>query len=123
MSTGRIVREEVENSTIRFDGFNIRLGLKYIAMNEEYTGSLEQIRALLPVRETKPGTKPTLKSKWVNCKEILADDEWIYPPGTPTEEQRRQVIGRVAEIGTRVVFENFCYQFGGKPTTNKQGAQ
>ena len=82
-------------------------------MNEEYTGSLKQIRSLLPVRETKPGTKPTMKSKWVNSKEILADDEGIYPPGNPTEEQRRQVIGRVAEIGTRLVFENFCYQFGG----------
>ena len=31
----------------------------------------------------------------------------------PTERQRRQIIGRVAEIGTRVVFENFCYRFGG----------
>ena len=121
VNTGRIVREEVENSTMRFDGFNIRLGLKYIAMNEEYTGNLEQIRSLLPVRETKPGTKPTMKSKWVNSKEILADDEWIYPPGNPTEEQRRQVIGRVAEIGTRVVFENFCYQFGGKAFHQQEG--
>ena len=83
-------------------------------MNEEYTGNLEPIRNLLPVRVTKPGTKPTMKSKWVNSKEILADNDWIYPQVQPTERQRRQVIGMVAEIGTRVVFENFCYQFGGE---------
>ena len=54
-----------------------------------------------------------MKSKWVNCKEVLAEDDWVYPPMQPTELQRRQIIGRVAEIGTRVVFENFCYKFGG----------
>jgi hypothetical protein len=41
-----------------------------------------------------------MKSKWVNSKEILADDDWIYLPMHPTERQRRQVIGRVAETGT-----------------------
>ena len=95
------------------DGFNEKLGLKYIAMNEEYTGDLEPLRKLLPTRMTKPGIKPTMKSKWVNNKEILADDDWVYPPLIPTEKQRRQIIGRVAEISTRVVFENFCYKFWG----------
>ena len=75
-------------------------------MNEEYTSDLEEIRALLPVRMTKPGVKPTMKSKWVNQKEILADDDWIYPPpGMYTERQRRTVMGHVAEIGTRALFE------------------
>jgi hypothetical protein len=27
-------------------------------------------------------------------------------------------MGRVAEIGTRVLFENFVYRFGGRPTIN-----
>jgi hypothetical protein len=96
VNTGRIVREEVEKSTINIDGFNVRLGLKYIAMNEEYTGDLEPIRKLLPFRVTKPGVKPGMKSKWVNCKEVLADDDWVYPPMQLTEVQRRQIIGRVA---------------------------
>ena len=63
---------------------------------------------------TKPGVKPTMKSKWVNHKEILDDDDWIYPPGLPTERQRRLVMGHVAGIGTRALFENFCYRFGGE---------
>ena len=113
VTTGKIVREEVENSTMKIEGFNVKMGLIYIAMNEEYTGDLEPIRDLLPVRVTKPAVKPRMKSKWVNHKEILADDDWIYPPRNPTERQRRHIIGRVAEIGTSVVFKNFCYRFGG----------
>ena len=113
VNTGKIVREEVEKSTIKIEGFNEKLGLRYIVMNEEYTGDLGPIEELLPTRVTKPGVKPGMKSKWVNCKEILEDKDWIYPPMRPTEKQRRQIIGRVAEIGTRVIFENFVYRFGG----------
>ena len=68
---------------------------------------------LLPVRMIKPGVKPGMKSKWVNHKEILADEDWVYPQITPTEKQRRLVIGHVGEIGTRAIFENFYYRFGG----------
>jgi hypothetical protein len=77
-NTGRIVREEVEKSTIKYEGFNMRLGVKYVAMNREYTGGLEEIEHLLPHRVTKPGVMPGMKSKWVNHKEILNDDDWIY---------------------------------------------
>ena len=49
---------------------------------------------------TKAGVKPTMKSRWVNSKEILADDDWIYPPSLPTLKERRQVFERVAEIGS-----------------------
>ena len=45
---------------MEIDGFNERLGLKYIAMNEEYTGDLEPLRNLLQTRMTKPGIKPTM---------------------------------------------------------------
>ena len=120
-NTGKIFRQEVARSTMNIDGFNMRLGVKYIAMNEEYTSDLEEIRALLPVRMTKPGVKPTMKSKWVNHKEILADDDWIYPPGLPTERQSRIVMGHVTEIGTRALFENFCYRFGGESYHHQAG--
>ena len=35
ITTGRIVRGEVARSTIEIEGFNTRLGLRYIAMNEK----------------------------------------------------------------------------------------
>ena len=50
----------------------MRLGLRYIVMNSEYTGDLDPIQELLPTRITKPGVKPGMKSKWVNSKEILS---------------------------------------------------
>ena len=48
------------------------------------------------------------------------EDEWIYPQRKPTENQERQLIGRVAEIGMRVVFQNFVYCFRGKLTTSQR---
>ena len=62
-----------------------------------------------------------MKCKWVNHKEILNDDDWIYPPGIPTLAEQRRIIGHVAEIGTRTIFENFCYQFGGKAYHQQAG--
>ena len=108
-TTGRIVREEVTRSTMDFEGFNLKLGLRYIAMNKEYTSDIEPIRKFLPTRLTKPGVQPTMKCKWVNHKEILDDEDWIYPPWIPTLAEHRRIIGHVAEIGTRTIFENFCY--------------
>ena len=119
VNTGRIVREEVQGSTIKMDGFNVKLGVRYIAMNREYTGDLEEIEHLLPYRVTKPGVKPGMKCKWVNNKEILEDDDWVYPKTRPTEKQERQIIGRVADIGTRVLFKNFVYKFGGRHFINR----
>ena len=121
INTGKIVREEVTRSTIEIEGFNTRLGLKYIAMNEEYTSDLGPLRRLMPTRLTKPGIQPTMKSKWVNNKEILSDDDWVYPPLIPTREERRLITGHVAEIGTRTIFENFVYQFGGIAFHQQQG--
>ena len=121
MGTGKIVREEVARSTLRIEGFNTRLGLKYIVMNEEYTSDLEKLRRLLPRRMTKPGIKPTMKSKWVNNKEILDDDDWLYSPITPTLAETRLIQGHVAEIGTRMIFQNFVYQFGAKAFHQQQG--
>ena len=90
-------------------------------MNEEYTSDLDKLRCLLPRRLTKPGVKPSMKSKWVNSKDVLEDDDWTYPPIIPSEKQRRLIMGHVAEIGTRTIFENFCYQFSGKSYHQQEG--
>ena len=76
-------------------------------MNEKYTSDLGPLRILLPTRLTKPGIQPTMKSKCVNNKEILADDDWVYPPLIPTREETRLIMCHLGEIGTRTIFENF----------------
>ena len=111
----------MERSTINIEGFNTRLGLRYISMNESHTGDLDPLRGLLPTRLTKPGVKPTMKCKWVNSKEILDDDDWVYPVRKPNEQELRLIMGHVAEIGTRTIFENFCYQFGGRAYHQQAG--
>ena len=121
ITTGKIVREEVQRSTIKIEGFSTRMGLRYLSMNESYTSDLEPLRGLLPTRLTKPGVQPTMKCKWVNSKEILNEDDWIYPRRQPTEAETRLIMGHVAEIGTRMIFENFCYQFGGKSYQQQEG--
>ena len=73
-------------------------------MNEKLTSNLEPLRKMLPWRLTKPGVQPSMKSKCVNHKDVLADDDWVYPPITPTLEERRMIMGHVAEIGTRAIF-------------------
>ena len=62
-----------------------------------------------------------MKCKWVNSKEILDEADWVYPRRKPTEGETRLVMGHVAEIGTRMIFENFCYQFGGKSYQQQEG--
>jgi hypothetical protein len=62
-----------------------------------------------------------MKSKWVNSKEVLADDDWVYPPFTPTLKETRLIQGHVAEIGVRTLFDNFAYQFGGTAFHQQHG--
>jgi hypothetical protein len=54
-------------------------------------------------------------------KEILNDDDWVYPRGKPTAREERMIVSRVAEIGTRVLFQNFVYSFGGEAYHQQSG--
>ena len=51
MSTGLIVRNRVEKSSLKFPGFNHRQGARYIKMNKKYTGDLQGLRSVLPRRK------------------------------------------------------------------------
>ena len=62
-----------------------------------------------------------MKCKWVHNKEVLDDEDWIYPKRKPTEKEERRIIGRVAEIGTRVLFENVVYRFRGEAYHQQHG--
>ena len=42
------------------------------------------------------------------------EKQWAYPRRQPDEQQEREIIGRVAEIGLRIIFEHFTYRFGGE---------
>ena len=42
------------------------------------------------------------------------EKQWPIKTKEITEEQKLEMIGRVVEIAIRIVFENFCHDFGGK---------
>ena len=120
-STGKIVREEVERSPLEIEGFDYKLGLRYISMNKRYTGNLGPISHLLPWKKKLPGVTAGMKSKFVNSKKDQEEKQWNYPKAQPNRQERKMIVARVAEIGTRVIFENFTYQFGEDIFLQKSG--
>jgi hypothetical protein len=112
VSTGKIVREEVERSPLEIEGFDYKYGLRYISMNRKYTGNLGPISHLLPWKKKTPGVAAGMKSKFMNSKKDEEEKQWCYPKAVPNRRERKMIVARVAEIGTRAVFENFTYQFG-----------
>ena len=65
--TGQIIRKKVENSTIKLEGFNTRMGLAYIAMNTHLTTELDKISHLLPTRKSGRTTQlkmSAIKGDW-----------------------------------------------------------
>ena len=49
------------------------------------------------------------------------EDQWVFPSTDLTEEQTRDVISRVVEIGLRTLFENFTYKFANEHYQQKEG--
>ena len=112
--SGELVREEVEESDIVVEGFNHRLGVRYIKMMKHLTGDLKPLGSVMPWRKTVPGRKPTVASKeFTRSDDDLGDDKWCHPKREPTQRQKRQIEARVVEIATRLIFEKFTYKFGG----------
>ena len=62
-----------------------------------------------------------MKNDEVNSKTGEGDNSWVFPTRKPTEEQKRDLVSRMAEIGVRAVWENFTYTFGGKTYLQKSG--
>ena len=85
-----------------------KVGTKYIAKNKQYTGDVAPIAHLLPWRSKTKGVTPGMKCKFVNSKkEEEKDLKWNYPRAKPNEKENRMFQARVAEIGTRFLFQNF----------------
>ena len=118
-NTGKIVRKRFLRSSMKIRGFSWKQGARYLAMNRTMTGELENLEKLLP--KTKSGAKLKLKIKEINSKKEKIEDQWDFPEDVPTEEEEREIVARVAEIGVRAIFEHFCYRFGGKTFQQQSG--
>ena len=49
------------------------------------------------------------------------NDQWWWPKGEIPKEDRVQLIGRMLEIGVRVMFRNLIYSFGGEQYLQEEG--
>ena len=87
------------------DGFDVELGLAYIAANSHLTGELEELEALLPVRKSNSKTElkmSALKSSWdprekfifreqkPNDREVTKENNSLATPGTLAHPLQRR---------------------------------
>ena len=54
-----------------------------------------------------------MKNRAVNSKKEKLDEGWIFCKDLPNKTEERDLLSRVVEIGLSMIFENFCYTFGG----------
>ena len=57
----------------------------------------------------------------VNNRDKMGDSYKVWPKREPTMRHRQMMMARAAEIGTRTVFENFMFTFGGKSYLQAKG--
>ena len=51
------------------------------------------------------------------------DKVWQFPATKPTPHQERILLSKMAEIGTRVLWTNFVYEFGGEHFLQMEGGK
>ena len=119
--TGEIVRRRSIRSTLKMPSFDIKEGGRYIIMNQHLTGPLGKLRRVLPHRRHNRGVMPGMNNADLNSKVGNIDAQWTFPAAKPTELERKEMIGRCAEIAVRAIFKNFCYSFGGKLYRQRSG--
>ena len=112
--TGEIVRDRIMKSGLKFEGINYKQGLRYMMLNKHLTGSLKSLKRILPWRRKNGGTNPKMTGRMGSKLDDSPEEHWIFPTVELTEVEKREVVARCVEIGMRMIFENFCYKFGGE---------
>ena len=101
---------------------NWRQAARYIMMNRHLTSDLAPIGKFLPWKRAR-GDIPSMKNRAVNDKKEDILKEWCFWEVTPTETEMKVLASHVAEIWTRIIFENFSYRFGEKIYRQSSGGR
>ena len=120
-NTGLIIRNRTIQSSLKMPSFDTKEGGRYVIMNQNLTGPLGKLRRVLPTRRHNRGVMPGMTNADLNSKVGNIDAQWKFPSAKITEPERKEIIGRCAEIAVRTLFRNFCYTFGGKLYRQKSG--
>ena len=121
-TTAEIVRRRVMESRIQWEGFNWKKAAIYILANKHLVGKISrETRKFLPLRKKSQGVTPGMGSKGLSNKEKSEEEQWFYPRKDPAKQVIKEMISMVAQIGVRVLWETYCYDFGGKTFLQKEG--
>ena len=118
---GRVIREAVIKSRIQLEDFNYKEMARYIRMGDKYRSNVGSLDRVLPVRRFVKGTTPGITGNEVLGNKDDDEIRWIFPVVEVTEKEKKEMFATALEIGTRALFENYVYQFGGKSYQQKKG--
>ena len=122
MSIGRLVREEVMETRLKFEGMNYVEASRYVAMGYELIEIKEMhLEKIVPIRRYKFGSKPNVTGNQTLGPHSNNDELWIFPNREPTEGEKVRLIAACLEIGVRFAFSNHTYQFAGKTFHQQNG--
>ena len=121
-TTGRTVGKAALKTTLVVKGLNYREMARYVAMEmDRFEIRYYNLDRIAPRRRFKKGTKPGVTGKDPLSKHTDSEEQWIFPPFEPTEQEKKALLAASLDIGVRTAFENHLYQFGGKIYHQKVG--
>ena len=108
--TAKMIRKKIEESDIKFEGFDIEKGKAYLGINRDELDEeqRERMKRIIPEKKATTGTRPTMTSvgmKWGPQK------QWELERIETTKIENRQIIAAVVEVAFKVLFKNFTYKF------------
>ena len=120
--TASIVRKRAAASNIKIQGFNWKKAAIYIKINKHLTRNIpKNVRKFMPIRKSNKGTTPGMSSQGLKSKEGQENLQWIFIARNPSQEEEKELVSLVLEIAVRVLWENYCYDFGGQTFLQKEG--
>ena len=104
------------------EGFKWKKAAIYIRLNKELTSKIpSEVRRYLPVRRKKQGVEPGMGSEGLKKGEGTEEKQWIFTQRKITNQIEKQMMGLVAEIAIKILWNNYCYKFGGETKLQSEG--
>ena len=101
--TGKIIRTALENTEMEIEGFDVEKALAYIAINQELTTDIEDLTHLLPTRNSGKSTQLKMSAITQHWEPTA---KFTFKKTQISYSDKKKIIARVVEIGTRALFQN-----------------
>ena len=120
----------MEETSVEYKNIDFDTATRFIASNASEADIWKWgMGKYIPRRRHKQGSRPGpttaelgVKRKYDSLgEEIVGESKWVVKRKILTEKEKRKVLGKIVEIGTRLVFRNHVYQWGGRFYIQKEG--